>query len=238
MATPWSVPRDWVGETAAVLASGPSMSREVAAAVRGRCRVIAVNSEGLLSAPWAEVLYAADHPWWQNNPAALKFAGLKVTIRPPGGGHGFDSPEVLELKNGGPAGFDDRPTHLRTGGNSGFQAMHLAAHFGARRILLCGFDMHAPERGPAHWFGEHAWRRGRKSPYAMFVTRMTQSAPEFAARGIEVLNCTPGSALKCFPFLPLSEALNEQAVCPVRQGAQVRAGADSQEARGAGTANA
>lgn len=181
------------------------MSPAVAAVLRGRCRVISVNSE-FESAPWADVLYAADGPWWKNNPKAVQFAGLKVTIRPHGG-KAFEAPEVLELQNGGPAGFDDRPTHLRTCGNSGYQAMHLAAHFGARRILLYGFDMHKPQGKPAHWFGEHTWKRTHVSPYPMFVARMTESAPEFAARGVEVLNCTPGSALRCFPFASSSEAL-------------------------------
>jgi hypothetical protein len=205
MAKPWSVPRDWIGETAAVLASGPSMSPELVESIRGKCRVIAVNSEGLLSAPWADVLYAADKKWWQNNPAALKFAGLKVTI-PPNGGKAFESDEVLSLQNGGPSGFDDRPTHLRTCGNSGFQAMHLAAHFGVKRILLCGFDM-KPAEDRQHWFGDHTWRPNHKSPYTKFVARITESAPEFAKRGVEVLNCTPNSALRCFPFVPLHEAL-------------------------------
>ena len=75
MTTQWTVPPLWQGETCAVLASGPSMSREVAELVRGRVRVIAVNNQGIDTevngklepalAPWADVLYAADAKWWQ-----------------------------------------------------------------------------------------------------------------------------------------------------------------------------
>lgn len=228
----WAVPREWTGQTCAVLASGPSMTRDVAQIVhRSGCRVIAVNNQAIETrvngqvepamAPWADVLYAADRLWWHHNREAVsRFAGLKVTIAP---NHCSASPQatadIRMLGNGGQNGFDDRPDHLRTGSNSGYQAVHLAAHFGAARVLLCGFDMHA-KRGE-HWFGDHAWRPGYRSRYSLFLNSFTRGAPEFAARGVEVVNCTPGSALKCFPFQDLTEALNgSETVRSLREGAQ------------------
>jgi hypothetical protein len=41
------------------------------------------------------------------------------------------------------------------GGNSGFQAVNLAAQFGASRIILIGFDM--TDRGGKHWYGRNHW---------------------------------------------------------------------------------
>lgn len=219
MTTLWRVEREWQGETCAVLGGGPSMSAEVAALIRGRCRAIAVNNAGVpfvnakgrsmpALAPWADVLYAADRMWWHNNRAAAEgFAGIKATVMP-SGYHDFS---VLVagthiLGNGGPLGFDDRPDHVMTGFNSGYQAMHLAAHLGAKRVLLCGFDMHS-KRGE-HWFGDHRWRAGYASRHSLFVDAFTRGAPEFVRRGVEVINCTPGSALTCFPFVDLKEALN------------------------------
>ena len=234
----WQVTREWEGETCAVLGGGPSLSPAIADAVRGRCRVIAVNSAGILSvdaagkthaaiAPWADILYAADRMWWrQNLEAARAFAGVKATITP--NGYTDFTPEidgVRVLGNGGPQGFDDRTDYLRTGWNSGYQAMHLAAHLGVARVLLLGFDMHA-KKGE-HWHGDHRWRPGYKSRYPLFIRSFSIGAPEFERRGIEVLNCTPGSALKCFPVATLVHGLQH-----VRKGAPHFAGKRAPSIRG------
>ncbi len=216
MATVWSVPREWDGETCAILASGPSMTRASADLVQGRCRVIAVSNQGIPNrlrgtmvpafAPWADVLYAADEQWWRvHSQHALSFPGRKVVIGSTPCGQSRvlrDCADVLMLQNGGRQGFDERPTHLRTGGNSGYQAVHLAAHFGAKRILLLGFDM----RG-THWFGNHPKPLGQCNSYGRWINCFTALAPELKRRGIEVINCTPGSALKCFPFAKIDDVL-------------------------------
>ncbi len=219
----WSVPREWDGETCAVLASGPSMSKTIAESVKGRCRVIAVSNQGIETtvddvvypalAPWADVLLASDRRWWiEHQVQARSFLGLKVTIEPPGGSERLNWHDVMQLQNGGACLFDPRPTHIGGGGNSGFHAVHLAAHFGCKKILLLGFDMKpsatiAGKKGSQHWFGEHAWRKNLKMPFELFIERFTRSAPEFKRRGIQIINCTPGSALKCFPFMTIEEAL-------------------------------
>lgn len=229
-AVQWQVPRIWEGETCAVLASGPSMSREVAEAVRGKCRVIAVSNQAIpmlidgeihaALAPWADALVASDRTWWIMHEAeARAFPGMKVTVEPPGGCERLKWQDVIEYKNGGAVLFDDRPNYLGGGGNSGFHATHLAAKFGCSKILLCGFDMQSvaghkvdvedkKRRARQHWFGEHAWRPKLRIPFDLFIERFTRSAPEFAKRGVRVINCTPGSALKCFPFMSIEEALS------------------------------
>jgi hypothetical protein len=52
----------WAGETAVLVASGPSLCPSDVDRVRGRARVIAVN-DGYRLAPWADVLYACDRRW-------------------------------------------------------------------------------------------------------------------------------------------------------------------------------
>ena len=193
----------WPGETVAILASGPSMSAEVATAVRASgVRAIAINNTFKL-APWADLLYAADARWWDvHKDEALKFEGLKVTI--------METPYgLLQLADGGCVGFDDDTSKLRTGHNSGYQAVHLAVHAGAKRILLCGMDMQGK-----HWHPEH------KPPLVIneeaFFIRCIQCfrevAPELKRRGVEVWNCTPHSALKCFERVDLAQALALSAV--------------------------
>jgi len=196
----WSVPRELAGRTVAVLASGPSMSAAVADAVRAAgAAAVAVNSTFRL-APWAWALYAADEEWWHHpaNGDAKRFAGHKISVSRVHGVHG--------LANTGPLGFDPDPRCIRTGGNSGYQAVHVAAHAGAGRILLCGFDMHGPGE---HWHGAHpaGLRETTVCTFSSWVERFASIAEPLRARGIEVLNCTPGSSLTCFPTADLEDAL-------------------------------
>jgi hypothetical protein len=237
----WKVGRDWEGETCAVLAGGPGLTRTMAESLRGRCRVIAVNSCGVdtidargvahpAMAPWADILYAADRLWWKHNAAAAQnFQGIRVTIQPNRCTDFTPLDGVRVLGNGGPQGFDDRKDTLRTGWNSGYQAVHLAAHLGVKRVLLLGFDMHS--KHGEHWHGDHRWRPGYESRYPLFIRSFKAGAVEFARRRVEIINCTPGSALKCFPAATIEEGLSD-AVQHVRKGAPHFAGAHASGSRG------
>ncbi len=205
----WTTTRMWEGQTCAVLASGPSMSSAVVEAIRvcPEIRVIVVNRTWEL-ARWADLLYASDANWWteklshlggkSNYDMLAGFVGMKVCVE--------DTPfsDVMKLKDSGDEGFDDDHGAIRTGGNSGYGAVHIAAHLGCSRILLCGFDM----RG-GHWHERHAWplRDAGEGTYERWIQRFATLAPELAKRGIETINCTPGSALTCFPMADLRGVL-------------------------------
>lgn len=199
----WSVPRMWQGLTVAVLASGPSMSAEVAARIRAACIPTVVVNTTFRLAPWAELLYAADHEWWKHTPGALQFEGLKVSVCPVAG---VSDPHdgVHLLRETGKNGFDPDPSCIRTGRNSGYQAVHIAAQAGAKRILLCGMDF---QNG--HWHPEHEAPLRTTHPdfYDIFRAHFQTLVDPLVERGVEVLNCTPGSALRCFPFADLAEVL-------------------------------
>lgn len=204
MASRWKIEREWNGETCAVLASGPSMSQEVADLVRGKCRTIAINTTYKL-APWADILYAADREWWAHHPEARNFAGRKVTILA-NVNSAMEFEEVDYLENGGYGLIDPRPTHLRTGKNGAYQAMHIAVHLGVKRILMCGVDMR-PVEGKEHWHVDHPDGVRKTMPFYVWISLFNQVAPFMRARGIEVINCTPGSALHCFKQRSLEDAL-------------------------------
>jgi hypothetical protein len=102
----------------------------------------------------------------------------------------------------------DEPGVIGWGGNSGFHAINLAAQFGARRIVLVGYDM--TMKNGLHWHGAHP--RGLNNPTKGNVDRWRRAidggAPVLEAAGIEVINATPDSALQAYPFMPLEEALS------------------------------
>ena len=213
MTIKWSVPRMWDGETCAILASGPSMTREQAEVLRGRCKVIAVNNTGIPTeidgvlrpamAEWADILYASDSKWWVcYQDRALKFQGLKVCLRP-----NLPFSDVYALEQSREQVFDKRQTHLATGGNSGYAALHLAVHLGVKRVLLVGFDMRDAAGKRRHYFGNHPPRLNSQNAYATWVRAYTRFAPLLQKMGVEVLNCTQKGALHCFRRMTLQEAI-------------------------------
>lgn len=206
----WHVEQSFKGQTAVILASGPSMSKEVVAAIRPTLwRTIAINSTFRL-ARWAEILYCADNKYWMhpNNKDALEFGGLKVTIEDPRGER-LPNDDILVLRNDGVQGFTDDRSAIRHGNNSGYQSIHLAAHLGASKIILCGFDMRAVN-DRQHWHGRHpdGLRDHGSSIYIGWLRSFDTLAPELKKRGIEVYNCTPQSALTCFEMMDLAEAIS------------------------------
>jgi hypothetical protein len=83
------------------------------------------------------------------------------------------------------------------GGNSGYQAMNLAYLWGAKRIVLLGFDCQNVN-GQAHWFGQHPPQLNRVQPFQIWINHFNHLAKELEAEGVEVINCSPDTALECF----------------------------------------
>ena len=190
-------------ETIVCIASGPSLSMADVLQCRQR-PAIAINSS-VIAAPGADWLLGGDLKWWRwfhKTPLAAGFGGHRVTAHR----KAFDAyPEVTFLRPTGVEGYDPTPGCVRTGMNSGYVAIHFAAHLGATRILLLGYDMHADATGKHHWHAEHP--DGSHPQYWRAVRHFETLVEPLQARGIEVLNCTPGSAVTAFPHVRLSAVL-------------------------------
>lgn len=192
----WVPPPGWAGRTVAVMASGPSMSQAAADAVHAAgLHAIVVNNTFRL-APWADILYAADPEWWHLTPDARDFAGVKVSISPVKG--------TERVEGSGVDGIDLHPGYVRTGNNSGYQALQLALQAGARRILLLGFDMTG-----SHWHGPHipGLRNTTEETFRRWIAHYSSAAPMIAALGVDVVNCAADSALTCFRKADLAAEL-------------------------------
>lgn len=192
-------PLDWTGQDTIIVASGPSAKTTQLEFVRDRARVIALNSSWRL-VPWADVLYGTDGQFWFHNDGVPQFTGRKFTS---------------SINAGRRYALD---VLLTTGNNSGHRAIHLAEALNAKRILLVGFDMH--DKNGVHWHEPH---RGQMlnptaSSMRMWCTELHKAAVFLNQRGTRVINCTPGSALQCFPIMMLNEALrNDQDDCDAGQ---------------------
>lgn len=195
---------DWAGETALIIGTGPSAAESPLDVAQGRARAIAIKSAWKL-APWADALYGLDVGWWVANQGGVKFKGLKFSPSPTVCNVYRDVRRVrlrpfnkILTKETGVVGCG-----LRSGGgHSGFQAINLAIQFGARRILLVGFDM-TLDRG-AHWSRDY---RGVGRPDASRVGSWRKEMDEVDFGNVEVINCTMKSALTAFRKMSLAEAL-------------------------------
>ena len=189
------MPRLWPESLIVCLGTGPSLTRADVARVQGQ-RVIAINNAYQV-APWADVLYACDAKWWRWHHGAPGFVGRKYTLAP-----GLrDYPEVAAVTNTGTLGLETDPRGLRTGHNSGYQAINLAVHLGARTIVLLGYDMQGD-----HYFGRHP--DGTKPPFNRCLAAFETLVDPLAALGVTVINCTRRTALTTFPQRRLEEALS------------------------------
>ncbi len=193
-----------MGQTAIVVATGPSLTQDDVTFCQGRGRVVAINDAYKL-APWADCLYATDAKWWHWHKGVPEFAGVKWSMRHGAwNGHSVKYPDVQLLHNTGPDGISDHPGGLKNGRNSGYAAINLAYLYGANRIVLLGYDMQ-PVKGRSHFFGEHP--NGQKSPYQQFRARMASIAKALKKRGVPVVNCSRNTALTCFPKSDLRATL-------------------------------
>lgn len=116
---------------------------------------------------------------------------------------------AVDLRRGVDRIILEQPGAIGDGGNSGFQAFNLALAFGARRVVLVGFDMRLDEG--VHWHGPHSGREGLHNPTLRNVIRWRDvflaNADALAAGGFEVFRESDISALTCFPVLSIAQAL-------------------------------
>lgn len=165
----------------AILATGPSMTQEIANAV-GRCIVV---NDAFRLRPDADGLCANDLGWWKKHPDALAFKGRKFCSNPP------PKSTVEKVKTS---------TFIQSGSNSSLLALHIAITvFQAKRVLLYGLDMNAAKG--AHFFGPHVGLMNTNpSRFEVFKKQFANYA-KMMPKDVAVYNATTDSALKCFPFL-------------------------------------
>lgn len=193
---PVTVPRLYPGGTLVCLGTGPSLTQSDVDYVRGRATAVIAVNDAYTVAAWAQVLYACDAKWWYWHPDAARFAGLKFALDP----RAARFPGVRVLRNTGDAGLDTRPDCLRSGRNSGYQAINLAVHLGAARIVLLGYDMTG-----GHFFGSHPDQS--RPPFDICRRRFQTLVEPLQKLTIAIVNCTRKTELTAFPCAPLEQVL-------------------------------
>ena len=212
MVEPQRIKPDW-NCPVVVAASGPGLTKDVAWAVRkarwfGPYRIVCVNDAWRLFLN-ADILYACDEAWWDVHDGAPDFKGQRWSSQGSDKQHNDDKRKCaakwkLNLVRGRHGdGFSTDQEVIHYGHNSGFQAVNLAILKGATKIVLVGFDMREVE-GRRHFFGPHPSPLRNNGDYKNFIRSF-----EKAQAPVPIINATPGSALTCYPMMPLDEALQD-----------------------------
>ena len=212
----WRVPRgEWSGSAAHILGGGASLRGFDASVLEGE-RVIGINEAGLTLAPWCDILFWADTRWleWNVDRLHLHTGERKVCRQSPFvRTHGCSKETARRVARAVTAhGILHLPQDRRValsedagrvaGIDSGASAINLAWLLGAAPIYLHGFDM-----TPGHYHDRHPVPSRPERYASELIPGLRRMAKMLEARGAVVINCTPGSALDCFPAGDLDEVL-------------------------------
>lgn len=196
----WAVPRIWRDETCYILGGGPSLQNFDMELLSGK-HVIAVNNAYQL-APEADVLFWGDCMWHEKHFEALNgFTGLQITVCQ----RDIEVPESVKFIKCkyNAYGFSSSRRYLVWNLNAGACAVNLARWLGAKRIFLLGFDMRQIG-GSNNWHNDHfTSNKPEFDPYSVYLFAWPHIAMHAKVAKVEIFNATPGSAIKCFPFVEL-----------------------------------
>jgi len=206
----WIIEPDWQGKTVLCLGSGPSLTEaDIEYAMARVDRTVAINTTGRI-APDADLLYYCDSKWWRwhcDERWLRAFQARDAIIK--GSLHDKECNHAIGIRNIAltqPSGLEVRPDRLAHGRNSGYAVLNLVAHYAVERAILLGYDMGYQAGQDSHWHGSHPTPQ-KPSVYNTMLKEWPSIVEPLKARGVGVINCTPGSALQVFPRIRLREAL-------------------------------
>ncbi len=105
---------------------------------------------------------------------------------------------------------------LSWNGNTGAAAINLAVHFGAKRIMLLGFDMNIDGNRMQHWHDLYGKgpvsddRRKRKLPFARHLQGFPVIAEDAKKLGVQIINVSANSEITCFPKMTIKQIFDER----------------------------
>jgi len=215
----------WPGGTAYIIGGGPSLAgqdlcleprddlyyqkRYGLEAYLYDKHCIACNDSIYLGMGWIEIAWFCDYEWANKHMEfLLLFSGRMGSL-----GHGIvahaaklNTPQFRKMKRGKEFGIDTRPGTVSWNNSAGNAAINLAWHLGAKRVVLLGFDAgESVVRGvrETNWYP----RKGKqhRSTWDRFLKAYPYIKDDAEELGLEILNATPGSRIREFPFVRLEE---------------------------------
>jgi len=231
----WIVPRMWEGGDVWIIGGGPSLveqfnipdniAKDVFLGKKPlsvyssymqaihKKHIIGINMAYLIG-DWIDIVFFGDGGFFlKNKPNLAQFPGLKVTCH--SGGAKEKWVKFLGRDGKKPRGISTGANLVSWNGNSGGAAISVAAHSGAKRIILVGFDMNLNSENKQHWHNNYGrgiinvsdQRKLRKLPFDRHLRGFPIIAEDAKRMGIEIFNASPNSMITCFPKCTVKELL-------------------------------
>ena len=202
--------RIFCGRTVALIATGPSLTPQQVDAARRKGFALAGCNNVWEMVPDLELLYACNEGWWNYywSEALARHPAQKWTTNAQAA-QKYGLNWIAERNR---PGLSKDPTVIHHGHGSGYSLLNLAYLMGAARIVLLGYDLrYAPNysgamkqvgSSPRHYFAEYP-EPLRHWPKQQVVNGVHVGLLELyrgvaKQNAVEIINCTPGSALDCF----------------------------------------
>lgn len=140
-------------------------------------------------APWADALYAMDTPWWNVHSAEVSqgFKGLRIR------GAGSTPSNLAARADFGVGSL-----------NSGAGALLMAKHYGAKLIIMLGYDCKVGSEGQRHWHPNHGSGLGNAGMLPKWADQFAKLSTKMGT--VRLINATRDTALECFERMALEEA--------------------------------
>lgn len=161
-----------------------------------------------------DFLYVPDHTWLSVNPDAARCAVPERWTPNPQIARDYPGWKLIGIDNTNQLhtehGLSTTPGFIHHGGFAGFQMLNLAVLMGAKHIILLGYDCQKTN-GMLRWKGAHqpGVERGTDgSKFDKWRQRVEAVAPQLEQLGVEVINATRSTSLRCFPMMKTQEAID------------------------------
>lgn len=141
-----------------------------------------------------------DHRLWELYPEEIKQSRFLFTLE--------DRPSGIPIKLLGSEGFSwNLAEGIYSGYTISYFALQVAVYMGFKEIYFLGLDLKNTEK-ETHFFG-HDFNSANhdQTEFPKMMDSFNKIAPILKERGINVYNCSPISALKCFPYVDYKEAI-------------------------------
>ncbi len=195
----WPVPQEWApSDVCFILCSGESIGPQAATIARLKGRFVAVKHAVTLR-PNADVLFLSGDGGGEQNSLIKKFTGKYAIVRSK---HHPDLP--ASVKRVTRAKDHEHLCELRDhvcGYDSGTSAINLAYHFGARTIVLLGYDMTGGH------FCKHPLQNPPQDHFRRHMKPLHWLNADARQKGVRIVNASPTSVVTAFEKQPLEAFL-------------------------------
>jgi hypothetical protein len=229
----WQVPRIWEGGDVWILGGGPSVTEQFCIPNKVVQQVIEQHSSPSVYSPymsylhdkhvigvnvayhigtWMDMIVFGDEGFYLRECIGLaKYPGIKISCHPTSRHEPWI--KYMDRDTSHPKGISPNPKKVSWNHNSGAVAINVAAHAGAKRIFLLGFDMKVGNNKMQHW--HDVYKRGpvnptdqkrlRSMPFDQHLSGFPVIARDAKKLGIQIINVCPDSAITDFPRVSLKE---------------------------------